>query len=192
MQRSRDDGLLSKGCVVHVRALGAGSNRLSGLPLVKSWCTNTPTHSSQFWTVYERPILYYTLECIEAIDWIEEIIVPVAEDRMEWLEQQKKDVWRLHKTHFVVGGEARHQSIYEGACAGDCVRSCALWTQKNSACMWVRSGERIHRANARHRADPAAGLKALSVEGRTAPDIVIVHDAVRPFVDEKVLVVMRL
>ena len=63
--------------------------------------------------MYDRPILYYTLECIESIEWIEEIVVPVAAEKLDWLQQQR-DVWRLHKTRFVVGGEARHQSIFEG------------------------------------------------------------------------------
>eukprot|EP00048_Salpingoeca_helianthica_P001291 m.48200 g.48200 ORF g.48200 m.48200 type:complete len:495 (+) comp11350_c0_seq1:22-1506(+) len=122
----------SLGFRVAVVLPAGGSGTRAGLPTPK-----------QFWTVYERPILYYTLECIEAIEWIEEIIVPVAEDRLEWLEQQKRDVWRLTKTRFVVGGEARHQSIYEG-------------------------------------------VKALAAAA-SPPDIVIVHDAVRPFVDEKTM-----
>ena len=68
---------------------------------------------SQFWTVSDRPILYYTLEAIEAIDWIEEIVVPVAEEKLDWATEQLP-AWRLHKTRFVVGGDARHRSIYAG------------------------------------------------------------------------------
>jgi 2-C-methyl-D-erythritol 4-phosphate cytidylyltransferase len=75
----------------------------------------------QFWMVYDRPILYYTLESLEAIEWLEEIVVPVAEDKLAWLEAQLP-LWKLHKTRLVVGGEARHRSIFAGV---SCLCSCA-------------------------------------------------------------------
>ena len=74
-----------------------------------------PSHllSHQFWTVNEKPILYYTLECIEAIDWVEEIVVPVAEEKIGWIEAQLP-TWKLQKSRFVIGGDARHRSIFAG------------------------------------------------------------------------------
>ena len=53
------------------------------------------------------------MEAIEAIDWVEEIVVPVAEEKIAELEALLP-AWRLHKTVFVAGGEARHRSIFAG------------------------------------------------------------------------------
>lgn len=65
----------------------------------------------QFWTVLDRPLLYYTLKAFDGVPWLSEVVVAVAPDRLEWAQTSARDCWMLKKTRFVVGGSDRHSSI---------------------------------------------------------------------------------
>ncbi|XP_077014041.1 D-ribitol-5-phosphate cytidylyltransferase [Tamandua tetradactyla] len=98
----------------------------------------------QFYPVLERPLISYTLQALERVCWIKNIVVAVTEENMEAMEgiiqrYQHKDI------SLVEAGVTRHRSIFNGlkALAGD---------------------------------KPNSKL--------SKPEVVIIHDAVRPFVEE--------
>ncbi|XP_037692752.1 D-ribitol-5-phosphate cytidylyltransferase isoform X2 [Choloepus didactylus] len=101
----------------------------------------------QFYPILERPLISYTLQALERVCWIKNIVVAVTGENMEAMESiiqryQHKGV------SLVEAGVTRHRSIFNGlkALAGD---------QPNSKL--------------------------------SKPEVVIIHDAVRPFVEEDVL-----
>eukprot|EP01136_Pigoraptor_vietnamica_P026173 Opistho-1_new@80942 len=101
----------------------------------------TPT-PKQYWPIYGKPLLFYTLEVFESVPWLADVIVPVAEDCLADMEKSFAE-WHFRKTRAVVGASTRHRSIRNGVLAAN-----------------------------------AAAQRA---------DVVIVHDIVRPFVDEDIL-----
>ena len=91
-----------------------------------------------------KPVLYYTLEVLEGIEWLRDIIVPVAEENVARLSEQAASSWGFVKCRFVPGGATRHRSISAGLA-------------------WIDQQQK---------------------EGKAPPpDVVIIHDAVRPFVE---------
>jgi len=96
-----------------------------------------------------RPLLYYTLETLDAVPWLQAIVVPVAPDRVAELQTLADGPWHLRKVRFVEGGATRHRSIWAGLKA----------------------------------LEQPPGTTAAVGDAAVPPDVVIVHDAVRPFVD---------
>ncbi|XP_068829340.1 D-ribitol-5-phosphate cytidylyltransferase isoform X2 [Capricornis sumatraensis] len=113
-----------------------GSGERMGVPTPKQFCP-----------ILERPLISYTLQALERVSWIKDIIVAVTGENMETM---KGIIQRYqHKRiSLVEAGVTRHRSIFNG-------------------------------------------LKALAEDQPNCrlskPEVVIIHDAVRPFVEEDVL-----
>ncbi|XP_043822868.1 D-ribitol-5-phosphate cytidylyltransferase isoform X3 [Dromiciops gliroides] len=101
----------------------------------------------QFCPVLGRPLISYTVQALQRVSWIKDIVVAVTGENMD---RMKAIVQRYQhqRVTLVEAGTTRHQSIFNGlkALAGDHPH-CKLPT----------------------------------------PTVVIIHDAVRPFVEEDVL-----
>ncbi|CAH6777996.1 Crppa [Phodopus roborovskii] len=101
----------------------------------------------QFCRVLERPLISYTLQALERVSWIKDIVVAVTRENMEAMRNiiQRYGHQRISLAE---AGPTRHRSIFNG-------------------------------------------LKALAEDQPdcklTKPQVVIIHDAVRPFVDEDIL-----
>ncbi|XP_007469092.1 PREDICTED: isoprenoid synthase domain-containing protein isoform X2 [Lipotes vexillifer] len=113
-----------------------GSGERMGVPTPKQFCP-----------ILERPLISYTLQALERVSWIKDIVVAVTGENMEAM---KYIIQRYqHKgISLVESGVTRHRSIFNG-------------------------------------------LKALAEDQPNCrlskPEVVIIHDAVRPFVEEDVL-----
>ncbi|XP_065740422.1 D-ribitol-5-phosphate cytidylyltransferase isoform X2 [Phocoena phocoena] len=113
-----------------------GSGERMGVPTPKQFCP-----------ILERPLISYTLQALERVSWIKDIVVAVTGENMEAM---KCIIQRYqHKgISLVESGVTRHRSIFNG-------------------------------------------LKALAEDQPNCrlskPEVVIIHDAVRPFVEEDVL-----
>uniref|UniRef100_A0A8D0PW28 D-ribitol-5-phosphate cytidylyltransferase n=1 Tax=Sus scrofa TaxID=9823 RepID=A0A8D0PW28_PIG len=113
-----------------------GSGERMGVPTPKQFCP-----------ILERPLISYTLQALERVCWIKDIVVAVTGENMEAM---KGIIQRYqHKRiSLVEAGVTRHRSIFNG-------------------------------------------LKALAEDQPNSrlskPEVVIIHDAVRPFVEEDVL-----
>ncbi|XP_075804156.1 D-ribitol-5-phosphate cytidylyltransferase isoform X1 [Microtus pennsylvanicus] len=94
----------------------------------------------QFCRVLERPLISYTLQALERVCWIKDIVVAVTAENMEAMRSILQR-YGHKRTSLAEAGATRHRSIFNG-------------------------------------------LKALAED---RPDVVIVHDAVRPFVEEDIL-----
>ncbi|XP_045877452.1 D-ribitol-5-phosphate cytidylyltransferase isoform X3 [Meles meles] len=130
--------LLNPGRAPSVAAVlpAGGSGERMGVPTPKQFCP-----------VLERPLISYTLQALERVFWIEDIVVAVTGENMEAMKGiiQK---YKHQRISLVEAGVTRHRSIFNGlrALAED---------QPNSKL--------------------------------SKPEVVIIHDAVRPFVEEDVL-----
>nr|XP_060484674.1 D-ribitol-5-phosphate cytidylyltransferase [Panthera onca] len=113
-----------------------GSGERMGVPTPKQFCP-----------VLERPLISYTLQALERVCWIKDIVVAVTGENMEAMKGiiQK---YQHQRISLVEAGVTRHRSIFNG-------------------------------------------LKALAEDQPDSklskPEVVIIHDAVRPFVEEDVL-----
>uniref|UniRef100_A0A8C5XWE2 D-ribitol-5-phosphate cytidylyltransferase n=1 Tax=Microcebus murinus TaxID=30608 RepID=A0A8C5XWE2_MICMU len=101
----------------------------------------------QFCPILERPLISYTLQALERVCWIKDIVVAVTGENIEAMNSiiQK---YHHERISVVEAGVTRHRSIFNG-------------------------------------------LKALAEDQPDSklckPEVVIIHDAVRPFVEEDVL-----
>jgi len=69
----------------------------------------------QFVQLYGRPILAWTIQIFQQIDWIDEVIVIVPASDLEYVAQEIIDRFRYHKVRRVIsGGEERQDSVYRG------------------------------------------------------------------------------
>ncbi|XP_004431486.1 PREDICTED: isoprenoid synthase domain-containing protein [Ceratotherium simum simum] len=113
-----------------------GSGERMGVPTPKQFCP-----------ILERPLISYTLQALERVCWIKDIVVAVTGENMEVM---KDIIQRYQHKHIslVEAGVTRHRSIFNA-------------------------------------------LKALAEDQPNSklakPEVVIIHDAVRPFVEEGVL-----
>ncbi|XP_034876559.1 D-ribitol-5-phosphate cytidylyltransferase [Mirounga leonina] len=113
-----------------------GSGERMGVPTPKQFCP-----------LLERPLISYTLQALERVCWIKDIVVAVTGENMEAMKRiiQK---YQHQRISLVEAGVTRHRSIFNG-------------------------------------------LKALAEDQPDSklskPEVVIIHDAVRPFVEEDVL-----
>ncbi|XP_028734248.1 D-ribitol-5-phosphate cytidylyltransferase isoform X2 [Peromyscus leucopus] len=101
----------------------------------------------QFCRVLERPLISYTLQALERVCWIKDIVVAVTGENMEAM---RNIIQRYgHKRiSLAEAGATRHRSIFSGLKA---------LAEDQPACKLAK------------------------------PEVVIIHDAVRPFVEEDVL-----
>ncbi|XP_045350941.1 D-ribitol-5-phosphate cytidylyltransferase isoform X1 [Leopardus geoffroyi] len=113
-----------------------GSGERMGVPTPKQFCP-----------VLERPLISYTLQALERVCWIKDIIVAVTGENMEAMKGIIHK-YQHQRISLVEAGVTRHRSIFNG-------------------------------------------LKALAEDQPDSklskPEVVIIHDAVRPFVEEDVL-----
>lgn len=71
----------------------------------------------QFLTVNEIPIIVYTMQNVQAIKQIDEIVVVSPEGWESFVESYAEQFGISKLKNIVSGGETRHQSIYNGLCA---------------------------------------------------------------------------
>ncbi|XP_054993262.1 D-ribitol-5-phosphate cytidylyltransferase isoform X3 [Sorex araneus] len=113
-----------------------GSGERMGVPTPKQFCP-----------VLERPLISYTLQALERVCWIKDIVVAVTGENMETM-KGIVEKYRHKRISLVEAGVTRHRSIFNG-------------------------------------------LKALAEDQPDSklskPEVVIIHDAVRPFVEEDVI-----
>uniref|UniRef100_A0A4X2LUB5 D-ribitol-5-phosphate cytidylyltransferase n=1 Tax=Vombatus ursinus TaxID=29139 RepID=A0A4X2LUB5_VOMUR len=102
----------------------------------------------QFCPVLGRPLISYTLQALQRVSWIKDIVVAVTSENMDMMRAIIHQ-YQHQRVTLVEAGATRHRSIFNGlkALAGD---------------------------------HPHSKLPT--------PTVVIIHDAVRPFVEEDVLV----
>lgn len=62
----------------------------------------------QYWTVEGKPLLFYTLRTLEAIDWLQQVVVPVAADMLDTVQCWLTD-WQLQRPRLVLAGSTRHR-----------------------------------------------------------------------------------
>ncbi|XP_053409570.1 D-ribitol-5-phosphate cytidylyltransferase isoform X6 [Nycticebus coucang] len=125
-------------CPLSVAAVlpAGGCGERMGVPTPKQFCP-----------ILERPLISYTLQALERVCWIKDIVVAVTSENMEAMNSiiQK---YQHKRISLVEAGVTRHRSIFNG-------------------------------------------LKALAEDQPDSklskPEVVIIHDAVRPFVEEDVL-----
>ncbi|XP_057589901.1 D-ribitol-5-phosphate cytidylyltransferase isoform X3 [Hippopotamus amphibius kiboko] len=113
-----------------------GSGERMGVPTPKQFCP-----------ILERPLISYTLQALERVPWIKDIVVAVTGENMEAMKRITQR-YQHERVSLVESGVTRHRSIFNG-------------------------------------------LKALAEDQPNCrlskPEVVIIHDAVRPFVEEDVL-----
>ncbi|XP_004377474.1 D-ribitol-5-phosphate cytidylyltransferase isoform X1 [Trichechus manatus latirostris] len=124
------------GCSVAAVLPAGGCGERMGVPTPKQFCP-----------ILERPLISYTLQALERVCWIKDIVVAVTRENMEAMDGIIQR-YQHKRISLVESGVTRHRSIF-------------------------------------------SGLKALA-ENRpnsklSKPEVVIIHDAVRPFVEEDVL-----
>uniref|UniRef100_A0A8B7WHT2 D-ribitol-5-phosphate cytidylyltransferase n=1 Tax=Castor canadensis TaxID=51338 RepID=A0A8B7WHT2_CASCN len=113
-----------------------GSGERMGVPTPKQFCP-----------ILDRPLISYTLQALERVCWIKDIVVVVTEENMEAMRSIIRKYQHKHIS-LVEAGVTRHRSIFNGL-------------------------------NALAQDQPDCKL--------CKPEVVIIHDAVRPFVEEDVL-----
>ncbi|XP_008835831.1 D-ribitol-5-phosphate cytidylyltransferase, partial [Nannospalax galili] len=101
----------------------------------------------QFCPVLERPLISYTLQALERVPWIKDIVVAVTGENMEAMESIIRK-YGHKRISLAEAGVTRHRSIFNGL-----------------------------KALVEHQPDSEL----------TKPEVVVIHDAVRPFVEEDVL-----
>uniref|UniRef100_A0A5F8HG34 D-ribitol-5-phosphate cytidylyltransferase n=1 Tax=Monodelphis domestica TaxID=13616 RepID=A0A5F8HG34_MONDO len=101
----------------------------------------------QFCPALGRPLISYTVQALQRVSWIKDIVVAVTKENMDTMKSIVRR-YQHQRVTLVEAGATRHQSIFSGlkALAGD---------------------------------QPHSQLPT--------PKVVIIHDAVRPFVEEDVL-----
>ncbi|KAK1172929.1 D-ribitol-5-phosphate cytidylyltransferase [Acipenser oxyrinchus oxyrinchus] len=102
----------------------------------------------QFCDFLDRPLISFTIEAFERINWIQNIVVVVAK---ECIDLMKTIIHKYsHKRiTLVIGGQTRHRSIFNG--------------------LKVFTDSQVYDSKL------------------TKPEVIIIHDAVRPFVEEDLL-----
>ncbi|KAM8978430.1 D-ribitol-5-phosphate cytidylyltransferase [Sarcophilus harrisii] len=130
-----ESGVPAAGAVAAVLPAGGCGERLGG-PTPKQFCP-----------VLGRPLISYTLQALQRVSWIKDIVVAVTSENMDMMAAIVQR-YRHQRVTLVEAGTTRHRSIFNGlkALAGD---------------------------------HPHSRLPT--------PTVVIIHDAVRPFVEEDVL-----
>ncbi|XP_073921175.1 D-ribitol-5-phosphate cytidylyltransferase isoform X2 [Castor canadensis] len=113
-----------------------GSGERMGVPTPKQFCP-----------ILDRPLISYTLQALERVCWIKDIVVVVTRENMEAMRSIIRKYQHKHIS-LVEAGVTRHRSIFNGL-------------------------------NALAQDQPDCKL--------CKPEVVIIHDAVRPFVEEDVL-----
>ncbi|KAM7120796.1 D-ribitol-5-phosphate cytidylyltransferase isoform 2-T2 [Molossus nigricans] len=125
-------------CALAVAAVlpAGGSGERMGVPTPKQFCP-----------ILERPLISYTLQAMERVCWIKDIVVAVTPENMEAMRGIIQR-YQHRRISLVEAGVTRHRSIFNG-------------------------------------------LKALAEDQPhsklSKPEVVIIHDAVRPFVEEDIL-----
>ncbi|XP_041102213.1 D-ribitol-5-phosphate cytidylyltransferase isoform X2 [Polyodon spathula] len=102
----------------------------------------------QFCDFLERPLISFTIEAFERINWIQSIIVVVAKECID-LMRAIIHKYSHKRITLVTGGQTRHRSIFNG--------------------LKVFTDSQVYDYKL------------------TKPEVVIIHDAVRPFVEEDLL-----
>ncbi|SFB34769.1 2-C-methyl-D-erythritol 4-phosphate cytidylyltransferase [Clostridium frigidicarnis] len=71
--------------------------------------------SKQFLEIDQNPILYYTIKAFEDCNEIDEIIVVIGENDINYFNNNIKDIYKFKKLNKVVyGGKERQNSVYNG------------------------------------------------------------------------------
>lgn len=83
----------------------------------------------QYWAVEGQPLLYYTLRALEAVDWLQQVLLPVAADMQaslaQWLTR-----WGFNRPRVLLAGSTRHRWVRkEGQEAG------SLWQLQRKVCL---------------------------------------------------------
>ncbi|XP_015666296.1 D-ribitol-5-phosphate cytidylyltransferase [Protobothrops mucrosquamatus] len=139
LEEAGETGLCRRSPAVSVAAVlpaGGSGERLGG---------STP---KQFCLMLGRPLISYTVQAIERINWISDVVVVVSSENIEIM----KSIIRKYgheRTTVVEGGLTRHRSIFNGL---------KVFVKGNTFCA------PFHK-----------------------PEIIVIHDAVRPFVEEDIL-----
>ncbi len=79
-----------------------GVGQRMGLPTPKQFCK-----------LLNRPLISYTIEAFESVAWIDNVVVSVSAERMDYMEGLIKQ-YQHKKTRLTLGDSARHRSIYNG------------------------------------------------------------------------------
>ena len=70
--------------------------------------------SKQFIEINEKPILYYTIKRFLECDSVDEIVLVLPEDEIDYCKEQVLYKYDLNVDHIVSGGKERQDSVYNG------------------------------------------------------------------------------
>lgn len=71
--------------------------------------------SKQHLLIADKPVLVHTLTAFEQCDAIDEVILVVAQDEVDWIRERYINMYALKKVKsIIVGGETRQASVREG------------------------------------------------------------------------------
>ncbi|KAM8870025.1 D-ribitol-5-phosphate cytidylyltransferase [Spinachia spinachia] len=115
----------------------------------------------QFCSFLGRPLISYTIQAFERVSWIQSIVVVVAQENTALMADVVRR-FRHRKVRTVPGGSTRHRSICNGILA---------------------LGEEQQQQQEEEEEEEEGGARPLAGK----PKVVLIHDAVRPFVDEDFL-----
>lgn len=74
----------------------------------------------QFLLIKEKPVLYYSLNCFEKSQYVDEIILVTQEECREYCQREIVDKYGFHKvTYIIAGGRERYDSVYQGLLAAE-------------------------------------------------------------------------
>lgn len=72
----------------------------------------------QFLVLQGKPLLYYSLECFQKSEEIDDIILVTGKECIDFCKQEIIELYGFTKVSAVVpGGKERYDSVYEGLCA---------------------------------------------------------------------------
>lgn len=74
----------------------------------------------QFLLIKGKPVLYYSLNCFEKSQYVDEIILVTQEECREYCQREIVDKYGFYKvTHIIAGGRERYDSVYQGLLAAE-------------------------------------------------------------------------
>ena len=112
--------------------------------------------SKQFIEINEKPILYYTIKKFLECDSVDEIVLVLPKDEVEYCKREVLDKYNLNIDYIVDGGKERQDSVYNG-----------LKVLNNSDIVLIHDGARPFVSN-----DIIVnGIKYASMYGAAAPGV---------------------
>ena len=97
----------------------------------------------QYIELYDKPVIYYTLNAFEQSEIIDRVILVVGADQEAYVQKEIVDKYGLGKVcRIVAGGEERYDSVWRGLCALREIEENILSEEKTSY-VFIHDGARL-------------------------------------------------